>query len=78
MDYLGIAAIIAVVVGAVRFVHVTAFKDGVYVGKSMGRLEVLEEDMIRQAVKDEEIKVEKAIVAQLTEETRTRYDIESN
>ena len=77
MDYLGIAAIIVVVVGAVRFVHVTAFKDGIFVGKSLGRLEVLEEDMIRQAVKDEEVKHEKAIVAQLTEETRTRYSIDN-
>ena len=77
MDYFGIAAIIAVVVGAVRFVHVTAFKDGIFVGKGLGRLEVLEEDMIRQAVKDEEVKHEKAIVAQLTEETRTRYSIDN-
>jgi len=77
MDYLGIAAIIVVVVGAVRFVHATAFKDGIFVGKSLGRLEVLEEDMIRQAVKEEEIKHEKAIVAQLTEETRTRYSIDN-
>lgn len=77
MDYLGIAAIIVVVVGAVRFVHATAFKDGIFVGKSMGRLEILEEDLLRQSVQETQVKSEKSLVAQLVQETRTRYTIDN-
>ncbi len=47
MDYLGIAAIIVVVVVSVHFVHRHAYNAGIKFGKDEGRLEILKENVLR-------------------------------
>ena len=47
MNYFGIATIIFVVVWAVHFVHKHAFRDGHILGISVGRRQILEENLIR-------------------------------
>lgn len=75
MDYIGLAILVATIVGAVRFVHIAAFKDGVSVGKHMGRLEVLEEDIARSKVQEAQLAEDYEIINGLIQEKRTRYSI---
>lgn len=48
MDYLGIAAIIIAVVGSVHFVHSRAYKSGLEAGVDKGRMQILQENLIRE------------------------------
>lgn len=50
-----IAILIIVVVGCVHVVHKHAHKEGVEVGISKGRLQILEENLIRQDCKKNEL-----------------------
>jgi hypothetical protein len=50
MDFIGIALIIAVVVGAVHFVHTKSYKQGLDAGIDKGRMQVLNENAIRASV----------------------------
>ncbi len=52
MDYIGIALIIAVVVGAVHFVHRYAYKVGMEAGIGKGRLQILQENLVREECKE--------------------------
>ena len=47
MELIGIACIIVAVVGSVHFVYKNAFSHGHGVGESIGRLQILEENVIR-------------------------------
>jgi hypothetical protein len=69
MDFLIIALVILVVVGTALFVYKYAFEDGVYFGKGQGRLEILKENLHRQAIMEKDLAREKAIVSGLLTDT---------
>lgn len=50
MDLIGIALIIAVVVGAVHFVHTKSYAQGMQAGIDKGRMQILQENALRAEV----------------------------
>jgi len=69
IDYIGITIIILAVVGSVHFVSEKAYKRGKEAGMSEGRLQVLQEDLIREERKSKEdstiIELEKFLTKEL-------------
>jgi len=51
LEYLGISIIILTVVGSVHFVHRYAYNEGIKTGLEKGRLQILNENLIREKYK---------------------------
>jgi hypothetical protein len=69
MDFIKKALVIFVVVGTAHFLYNYAFEDGVYFGNGLGRLEILKENLHRQAIMEKDLAREKAIVSSLLTDT---------